>query len=125
MKGYVESSGWEGIWFQSSEPSFDDKDFWDDSFDGKIILFNDQLFNGNNKTFYTDIGYWKELDSIKVILHTVSESFYKYHTSSGLQNQNGFSEILGAEPVVVYSNIENGFGIFTATSKTHFITQIN
>lgn len=121
MKGYVEGYGWEGLWFESSEPSFDNKDFWEESFDGRKILFNDQLFNGTNKTFYMDIDFWEELDSVKIVLHTVSESFYKYHMSRRLQNQNGPSEILGAEPVVVYSNIQNGFGIFSATAKADFI----
>ena len=32
MKGYVEDYGWEGLWFESSEPSFDNKDF------GKRVL---------------------------------------------------------------------------------------
>lgn len=121
MKGYVEGFGWEGLWFESSEPSFDNKDFWEESFDGRKILFNDQLFNGTNKTFYIDVDYWEELDSVKVVLHTLSESFYRYHMSRRLQNQNGPSAILGAEPVVVYNNIQNGFGIFAATAQADFI----
>ena len=130
IKGYVEdieyeedSIGfrWKDLWFESSDPSFDNNNFWGESYEGRRILFNDQIFNGTKKTFYMDVSYWEELDSVKLVLYSVSESFYKYHISRILQNQNGTSEILGAEPVVVYNNIQNGFGVFAATSKSDLI----
>lgn len=112
-----------GIWFESVDPSFDGKGLMTDEFDGRKVLFNDQLFNGTNKTFSLTYDYWEEIDSVKVRLYTVSESYYKYHESRRLQNrgENGPSSILGAEPVVVYNNVQNGFGVFAARTKDEFV----
>jgi hypothetical protein len=63
---------------------------------------------------------YEEIDSIKVVLYSVSEAYYNYHQSRRLQNQSDGSAILGAEPVVVYNNIQNGFGIFASKSKDEF-----
>lgn len=123
--GFMAQTSGGYIYFDSDDPSFEGKDFWGDGFDGRKIMFNDQLFNGLDKEFSLDIDYWEGMDSIKVFLHSVSESYYKYHESRKLQNQSGGSELLGAEPVVVYNNIQNGFGVFAATSLADFVVAIN
>lgn len=108
---------WMGLWFESNDPSFtENDDFWEDQYDGRKVLFNDQLFNGNRKTFSVEVEYWNEIDSLQVILYSVSEDYYKYHQSRRLQNQDDGATFLGAEPVVVYNNIHNGFGIFASRS---------
>lgn len=115
--------GWSGVGFETIDPSFEDKGLIEDGYEGRKAMFNDQLFNGTSKTFSLDIDYWEGVDSVKVELFTLSESFYKYHESRRLQNrsENGPSSILGAEPVVVYNNIQNGFGVFAVQSKNEFV----
>lgn len=109
---------WMGLWFESNEPSFEENnDFWEDQYDGRKVLFNDQLFNGTRKTFSVEVEYWNEIDSLQVILYSVSKDYYKYHQSRRLQNQDDGDTFLGAEPVVVYNNIQNGFGIFASKSE--------
>lgn len=119
--------GWHGVGFETADPSFEDKGLIEDGYEGRKVMFNDQLFNGMSKTFSLDIDYWEGIDSVKVQLYTVSESFYKYHVSRKLQNQSerGPSSILGAEPVVVYSNVQNGFGVFAVKSKNEFVVATN
>lgn len=123
---------WYGLSYESNEPSFEGNDLFDDGTQGRKVLFNDQLFDGTNKTFSLNIIYdfefeeeiyyleYAEIDSIKVILYSVSEAYYNYHQSKRLQNQSDGSAILGTEPVVVYNNIQNGFGIFASKSKDEF-----
>lgn len=127
---------WYGLNYESNEPSFEGNDPFDEETQGRKVLFNDQLFDGTNKTFSLNIVYdffndfefeeeifyveYEEIDSIKVVLYSVSEAYYNYHQSRRLQNQSDGSAILGAEPVVVYNNIQNGFGIFASKSKDEF-----
>ncbi len=118
--------GWKGVGFETVDPSFEDKGLIEDGYEGRKAMLNDQLFNGTNKTFSLGIDYWPEVDSIKVQLFTLSESYYKYHESRKLQNrsEHGPSSILGAEPVVVYNNIQNGFGVFAVRSKNEFVVAV-
>ena len=93
-------------------------------------LFNDLLFNGQNKVlefeipFYDESGYedgynWSyKISGIRIYLHNISKSYYYYRTSLELyQNTSGNPF---AQPVQVYSNIENGFGIFAGSQITYF-----
>ena len=59
---------------------------------------------------------YRPLDSIKVsVLHT-DEAYYKYHNSVALFDggDNPFSE-----PVIIYSNIKNGLGVFCSYNTSH------
>jgi len=84
------------------------------------LLFNDELFDGKLHTlsFFTDYFYYgsTEGSSIKyfILLNSLSEDLYNYYLSYTKYqevNDNPF-----AEPVKVYNNIENGFGIFGGAS---------
>jgi hypothetical protein len=91
------------------------------------LLINDILFNGKTgeidfKTIYrynfvslsNPAPYL--LPPLKITLRTVSSDYYKYLSTSQLQDK-----ITGdpfAQPVNVHSNIENGFGIFAGYSET-------
>ncbi len=84
--------------------------------DGKLF-FSDQLFEG--KEF--DISFELPHDSwymmadtaeFRIDLHQVDKSYYLYAVSQqkySLNRDNPFSE-----PVQVYSNVKNGFGLFSA-----------
>ena len=93
-------------------------------------LFNDLLFNGQNKTLEIEIpnenwsgsedGYdwsYKTL-TLRLYLHNITISYYYYRTSLELfQNTSGNPF---AQPVQVYSNIENGFGVFAGSQISFF-----
>ena len=93
-------------------------------------LFNDLLFNGQNKALELEIPYenysgievgyewiYKTL-SVRVYLHNISKSYYYYRTS--LELYQGASGNPFAQPVQVYSNIENGFGVFAGSQISYF-----
>ena len=93
-------------------------------------LFNDLLFNGQNKNLKVEIPnddykviegayQWSyETISLRIYLHNISPSYYYYRTSLELyQNSSGNPF---AQPVQVFSNIENGFGVFAGSQVNYF-----
>jgi len=93
-------------------------------------LFNDLLFNGQNKTLELEIPYediseigigyeWSyKTKSARVYLHNISKSYYYYRTSLELYQSASGNPF--AQPVQVYSNIENGFGVFAGSQISYF-----
>ena len=96
-------------------------------------LFTDLLFNGQDKTLEIKIPPLKKdyffyengkLNSEKTLsltlyLHNISKSNYYYRTSLELYvdaSRNPF-----AQPVQVFSNINNGFGIFAGAQVSYFV----
>ncbi|MFD2034173.1 DUF4249 domain-containing protein [Belliella marina] len=83
------------------------------------VLINDQLFEGQEAKI--DMFSWgthfsPEVDSeIYIILKSVTESYYKFHTTFGLQRWNDGDPF--AQPVQVFTNIQNGMGIITGESS--------
>lgn len=84
---------------------------------GSIFLFSDASFNGSQCSF-TGKTYMhpESIDSVIVVvgLHALSEDYFKYKLSLEKYNETAGDPF--AQPVQVYSNIENGFGIFGAYS---------
>lgn len=89
----------------------------------EYLLFNDSYINGKKhelRIFYYPPQYTdpdgRYIDSHVVFLHfrSVSENYYKYKTSLLQHLYRQQSDILygTGEPVNVFSNIENGYGIF-------------
>ena len=103
------------LFIESLDPSLEDYQSF-----GESILFNDELFNGHRYTmnvlsssfYYFEDPNFTFNPTFYAVLNNTSESYYLYRLSSQLQNwtvDNPF-----AQPVTVYNNIENGFGIFGA-----------
>ena len=97
---------------RSNDPSLEEHQS-----NGSSILFNDELFNG--KTFQMEVlayiwfdPYYEGDVTYFVSVKNTSESYYLYTLSTKLQTFAGENPF--AQPVMVYSNIENGFGIFGA-----------
>ena len=93
-------------------------------------LFNDLLFNGQNKALELEIPYenlsgneagynwsYKTL-GVRVYLHNISRSYYYFRTSLELYQSASGNPF--AQPVQVYSNIENGFGVFAGSQISYF-----
>lgn len=84
---------------------------------GSEFYFSDELFTGTNISFKGRIYYFKDADYPRffvVKVASLSEDLYKYKvTYANYINKQGSPF---AEPVRVYSNVENGFGIFGGSS---------
>ena len=96
-------------------------------------LFTDLLFNGQDKNLEIKIPplkkdyvfeengkfYSEKTLSLTLYLHNISKSYYYYRTSLELYvdaSRNPFSQ-----PVQLFSNINNGFGIFAGAQISYFI----
>lgn len=101
----------------SQDPSIDYENV--DSYEG--IYFKDVLFEGKEVNLSLRANYW-EVGSAKgkliFLLRTISEDYYRYKTTALLQNETSGDPF--AQPVGVYNNIENGFGIFGGFSQSVF-----
>jgi len=79
------------------------------------VLFTDEDFDGQKAglKFYSLISLNNEAKMGKVVgvLRTVSKDYYLYHTSLSRQIANKDRPFV--EPISVYSNIEEGLGIFS------------
>ncbi|MBI5540272.1 MAG: DUF4249 domain-containing protein [Bacteroidia bacterium] len=97
----------------SDDPSLDAT--WQGSF-----VVNDNLFNGKTKTFPLDIdifnlyNYNDSASMFNISLYSISKDYYLYAKTVESQTNSGNSPF--SEPVMVYNNIENGYGIFAGAS---------
>ena len=104
--------------FTTDDPAVENPEFSvdGDSFYGSSLLFTDEIFAGRSYTinFTTNHSYGSDLTKVVIELRTLSRDRYEYLRSRHLQDYhagNPFSEV-----VPVYTNIENGFGIFAGYS---------
>ncbi|MFL2571105.1 MAG: DUF4249 domain-containing protein [Parvicellaceae bacterium] len=98
-----------------------------DKWDNKAI-FTDFLFNGDNKIIKTaiklpivvnDVAYnLSDLDYLEIRLNNLTKSKYLYKKSYDLYENSSGNPF--AQPVQVYSNITNGFGIFAGAQLNVF-----
>lgn len=86
--------------------------------------FSDVTFDGTTKRFvlndvniYTFDNFGSRA-SVNLEVRSVSEDYYNYFTSYEKQAYNEGNFL--AEPVIVYNNIENGYGVFAGYSTTIF-----
>lgn len=94
-------------------------------FDDSPELFSDELFDGKTEV----LEFWSErydkvreseIDRVKIILWSLSKEEYDFRTSliaNEIARDNPF-----AEPSIVFSNIENGVGIFSMSNAERIIT---
>jgi len=91
----------------------------EDFFSGHhYLFFNDELFNGREYTLTLNYiiilsPYIYEDYTLYVCLNSISENYYNYKKKifRYKQNEKGFWNNTG-EIVQIFSNIENGYGIF-------------
>ena len=93
---------------------------WDGEKCADEFYFTDETFNGTNYTFKAKT--WKIASEegevaagVMVIVRSLSEDYFKYKLTYSKYLETQGSPF--AEPVQVYSNIENGFGIFGGYSS--------
>ncbi|MCF6352609.1 MAG: DUF4249 domain-containing protein [Cyclobacteriaceae bacterium] len=108
------------LYLQSRDPGLEDFQSY-----GQNILFNDELFNGSTYKMNVLSSIWIDSDypdenqyTYFVTVKNTSDSYYLYELSSQLQYWVDGDPF--AQPVTVYNNIENGFGIFSAYNTAVF-----
>lgn len=113
--------------FSTDEPSFALEDYnvigGDESAERITycyeVIFSDVTFEGDMHTitvlvYAIDTTFTTEPKYLISLKH-VSEEYYQYYTTSRAQEVNGDNPF--STPVVVFSNIENGFGIFAGFTE--------
>ena len=108
----------------ANDPSFGEADAFEGlfsgySFVGREVVFNDNLFNGQQKKILLDVKIGKhdedlgffECDTIIIEFSTFSDDTYSYYNSLGDHREKGELGLFGGEVIPVYSNVENGLGV--------------
>jgi len=84
------------------------------TFIGNSVVFDDGLFNGQQKTITLDVDpevKWGKCDTVIINFSTFSDDTYSYYSSLGDHRDKGELNIFGGEVIPVYTNVENGLGI--------------
>ena len=121
-------------WYdQAIWPIEGDERFYDGSVNGRL-LWSDQYTDGNEVTvrfvFNTVYNYDKSKSRNTEKVHflfsfqSVNSDYYTYLKSYDVYWESGGGEDPFAEPVVVHSNVENGYGIFGGYSQDTVSTNI-
>ncbi len=88
------------------------------------FLANDELYNGRNHSFNLYFNQYVLEDTtadLHVYFSTVSREYYDYFRTLNLQQVTSFNPF--SEPARVYSNIENGLGIFGSVTTRKYKIQ--
>lgn len=132
-KKYVDEYGYNGTWYfdgqawmMSNDPSFPGGIPFDGyTFEGQEVVFNDALFNGQQKTISLDVSTefkeglrldYGDCDTVIVQFSTFSEDTYSYFNSLGDHREKGPAGIFGGETVPVYTNVDNGLGVIISVN---------
>ena len=127
--GYFDEYNYGGrVEMNSNDPSFPSNsfDFLDGGyrFQGERAVFNDALFNGQEKRISVDVlteeFKYSQCDTIKFIFSTFSDESYRYYNSLSEQRVSGELDIFGGEVVPVFTNINNGLGILLSKNAQEF-----
>jgi hypothetical protein len=110
----IEREGESGVWYSvfattsdmNASGEYHDK-----------VLFKDDLFDGLNKSFRLEIyknDLWSQQDSVNLLvkLYSLSYDCFMYMLTA---EQAGYDSPF-MEPVVVYTNVKEGYGIFAGYS---------
>lgn len=107
----------------SNDPSFSQGIPWDGySFSGRRVFFSDDLFNGTQKEISFDFEYKIDSemnDSIFLRLTSFSEEAFNYYNSMEANDDSFFSDF-GTEPVPIFTNVDNGAGVFASGKSIYF-----
>ncbi len=91
---------------------------------GYFLLFSDKNFNGTNKDIQLQFrgvdSSFAEHETVTVELVHISKAHYEYYRTLELYQHAGY----GAEPVHVYNNINNGYGIFMSSAINSMTVQV-
>jgi len=100
--------------YYSNEPIFEDQQ---DTYNNGG-LFSDESFNGNNFTLDVNFPHENQTDIVEyyAALRTLNLDLFRFMQSVRVDDGG-----ILTEPVQIYSNIENGIGIFGASSERVYL----
>lgn len=117
----------EQLQFQTTDPIFQNFYLDNEVAGGRFLIFDDDLFNGSTAkielTFFFGacVNCGREHE-VTFYLRKISEAYYRYKKTKKMQDQR--KERPFAEPVPVYDNIKNGYGIFAGYNVTAYPIKI-
>ena len=129
--GYDEEYTYRGfVEMNSNDPSFEINNIFEGyTYTGEKVVFNDALFNGQQKNIsvdiFTDEFKYDDCDTIKFEFATFSDDSYRYYNSLNEQRSSGEVDIYGGEVVPVYTNIDNGLGILISKNAQEVFVKPN
>lgn len=116
------SRGNDQMWINTRDPNIENNSDPGGAYWGQRLVFNDDNFEGKEYSFIFNMETYQLRDSffsnVNVRLSSLSSAAYNYFLS--LEKYNLTYGNPFANPVQVYSNVENGFGIFGGAA-THSI----
>ncbi|MFY0673320.1 MAG: DUF4249 domain-containing protein [Bacteroidia bacterium] len=111
-----EYSGWETAYVGTIDPNVEGNNNTGEYYSDRLIL-SDNNFNGNKYKLRFNLDkyiFQNDFRNVVVRFYSMSESVYNYFTS--VERYENVQGNPFATPVQVYSNVENGFGIFGGSS---------
>ena len=103
-------------------PRKEDQDFFDMQINNTYHIFSDELISGREYALTLEINHrWPDTDYYEFSvfnfeLQSITEDLYMYLRTSSAHMQTNDAFI--TEPVLVYTNIENGLGVVGALSSS-------
>jgi hypothetical protein len=91
----------------------------------QVAYFQDDVFEGETRTIDLEVDFFRTppdqpLATVHVVVTSMNEAYFEYHRSLALQRRNEGDPL--ADPVDIYSNIENGAGIFSSyANRVHIL----
>lgn len=104
--GYELAEFYENIWFSSEDIIFSEYSYFNS-------YFSDEIFDGKSYNIRVTVDKWNfrgETNMVYVELASISKELYLYYISLSKHMYNQGDPF--AEPVIVFTNIENGIGVF-------------
>lgn len=123
-------STWEGrtdvssMYFSSNDLLIRDEDRILDEgrkYYGEEAFFDDTILDGKNYKLKVYVYFHNRSDgkiNYEIVLSSLTKEYYKYLETRDAQIRTGDNPF--AEPVIIYSNIENGLGIFAGYSSSRY-----
>ncbi len=87
------------------------------------IIFSDASFNGNEYSmlFSTNIYLNSTEEKVMIIVKNITRDKYLFERSRAIYDEAQYNPF--TEPVTVHSNIDNGYGMFTAETLLEYIIE--
>lgn len=123
------------VWFMHSKDPIiineGDLQFYTGISSIKSLVFSDKLLNEQTDVRFLIYLFFRDSVDPFVIFRSINRDYYKFHKSQIRQAFNlnigrfdAINMFLVNNPNDLYSNIENGIGIFAGYSETHFELEV-
>jgi hypothetical protein len=112
---------YEKLWLWSNDAVIRNEGYVNEVYDN--LIFSDELINGKSQTLAFNFYHFVDEKNIasRFFIHfrSVSENYFFYKKKLMLHFENQISDIWDGtvNPVNLYSNVENGYGIFAGYSE--------